>query len=787
MSCVADMDVHLLGRFEVQAGDRIVRGFESRKVRVLFAYLVLGDDQPEPSRSRVAALLWPDLPEAAGRRNLRQALYNIRQTLAAAGVAHNPVVSGGSGTLTLSPEIDVAVDVLTFEQLVARGLNGGGPLDAEALASAIPMYRGDFLDGLYLEEGLALEEWLLLRRERLRDLAIDGVRALVVHYRGRGEYTQAITAARRWLELDPLSEHGHRTLMELYARAGRRSRALAQYESCVHMLRVELGVEPGEETTKLLEAILSEQAAETGGLRPVGESRPTIPLVGRREEYARLRESWQAVSEEAGGRIVLVEGEAGVGKTRLVKTFIHGVVATEEAGVLIGRSFPAGWLPVALGAVADLVRSARGGHPEALSAVLADDPTLDRWVTTLLDEGSERDARSAAAPPGRTSLGPGQALGKVVQRWGEACCGQPDDSSRLILLFENLQWADASTLEAVRDLTADLARSPVWIVGTVDPGVRRLTADDVCDDAGRSRLDIVQVDRVEASALREVGESLLPEPQARYLNELLTARSGGLPLAVTELVNLLCDEGLLAIGEDGWVLKERPPDESTAGLDTLDDIMARRIAALHDSSRRVAVAASVMGQRFDVEALAQVVNEPLTVLEPVLHELLKRGFVRFLPTHWFESRRERDLVLWGEGARRGVFQLGSRRLSGALLRSLPQERKTILYRRVARTLQEAGPGRIGTGYAESVAGQLLAAGDDAEALPWVARACDRAVALGAFASAKVVGEVGLDLADRVAELDPRWTSSFRRALEVGGGRPVPGRDRAGQVDTERGA
>ncbi len=759
---MADLDVRLLGRFEVRVGERLVGGFESRKVRALFAYLALGDDQLEPNRARVAALLWPDQPEAVGRRNLRQALYNIRQTLTGAGLLQGAVVSEGSGRLALNPDIDLAVDVLDFERLMARGLNGGGAPGAEALARALSIYRGEFLDGLYLEDGLTFEEWLLLRRERLRDLAIDGARALVANHRERGEDTQAVITVRRWLELDPLSEEGHRSLMELYARSGSRSRALAQYESCVSLLRVELGVEPMAETKELLEAILAEEVAQAGGIQPVGDSRPAIPLVGRRQEYACLRESWRRVDGE-GGRIVVVQGEAGIGKTRLVKTFIHGVAATDQACVLFGGSFRGGCVPATLGMLADIFRSARGCDPTTWSALLDGDPALKRYVSALLDGGSSGGMVGRDAEQGGGPWGPGWALSTLVQKWPEVCRHRHDGDHRLILLLENLHWADDSTLEAIRGLASCLADTRVWVVCTLDVGVRTLTAEELAGAQARSRVDILRVERLEDAAVREVGEALVAASEAEEVSDFVAARSAGLPLAAAELLNLLCDEGLLVSANTSWRLAGRladgPPDE----LGSLDEVLARRIAALYGSSRRVAVAASVMGQLFDVTTLAAVVNESLAVLEPVLYELLQRGFVRFLPTYWFESRRERDLVLWGRGARRGVFQLGSNGLAGALVQSIPWERRVVLHRRIADVLAAAGPGSDGTGHAEAVAGHLIAAGEEERALPWIARACERALALGAFASAAAAAELGLGLCAGVEPAEPRWRATFTEA------------------------
>ncbi len=404
--------------------------------------------------------------------------------------------------------------------------------------------------------------------------------------------------------------------------------------------------------------------------------------------------------------------------------------------------------------------------------MLAGDPVLHGYVTALLNEvpyqGAVRDVDGddELVPPG-----PGAALAALVRGWTGVCGHDHEDGSRLILLFENLHWADASTLGAIGELVRSLDHAPVWVVGTLDPATSTVTPEDLAGAAASSRLDVVPVGRVQDAAWRAVAESLLGERHADELEALITTCSGRLPLAAAELVNLLLDEGVL-IGDNGaWRLAADLGGEPRESPCSLDDILARRIAALHGSARRVVVAASVMGHTFDVAILAEVVDEPVAVLEPVLHELLERGFVRFLPAYWFESRRERDLVLWAQGARRGVFQLGSRRLGDALLRSLPAERTLALHRRVADAIERTHPGPRATHHAETIAGHLLAAGEEARALAWVVRSCERALRLGAVASAAAVAEIGLRLCEWGEGTEARWRATFQRALAARDGGP----------------
>src|SRR5262249_52898993 len=143
-------------------------------------------------------------------------------------------------------------------------------LAAGQLEAATTLYRGDFLDGFYLDGSPAFEQWALLERERLRTLAIAAYQQLVDQSASAGQRDSAIAYAQRLLSLDSLHEPTHRQLMRLLAQAGQRSAALAQYESCRHLLDSELGVAPDETTTALYQQIRQGEGfvvAEQAGAR----------------------------------------------------------------------------------------------------------------------------------------------------------------------------------------------------------------------------------------------------------------------------------------------------------------------------------------------------------------------------------------------------------------------------------------------------------------------------------------------------------------------------------------
>jgi DNA-binding SARP family transcriptional activator len=289
------------------------------------------------SREKLTALLWGDTAEVQAKHSFRQALLTLRRAL---GDGNPPILLTKDDALALDPAA-VTVDVADFESaLAASGMDG--------LDRAAALYKGDLLDGFGVDEP-PFEEWRVVERERLRELALE-VLAKLLREQSRADRCEgAIQTALRILAMDPLQEAVHRTLMRLLVRQGRRATALQQYQVCVGSLQRELGAEPEEETRALYQEIIQHRKAAppTDARREPARQAPSparpelvtaeTPLIGREGELATLRDAL-AEAGSGRGRIVAIIGEAGVGKTRLLAN-----VAAEALGrgchVLFGRSY----------------------------------------------------------------------------------------------------------------------------------------------------------------------------------------------------------------------------------------------------------------------------------------------------------------------------------------------------------------------------------------------------------------------------------------------------------------
>jgi DNA-binding SARP family transcriptional activator len=518
---MAHLSLSLLGPFQVTLDGEPVTGFKSNKVRALLAYLAVEADRPHP-REVLAGLLWPDWPDRDALSNLRYALSDLRRVIGDR-TAQPPFLLITRDALQFNTASDHWLDVNDFRLRISdSGSPGGEPGSGQSeianLESGIALYRGGFLEGFSVGDSPTFEEWALFTRERLARQMSSALHHLAAIYEGRGEYEHAQFCARRQIELEPWDEAAHQQLMRALALGGQRGAALAQYESCRRLLDEELGVEPGQETTRLYEQIRTGKLKafvpsppsppdHSARLPPFLEAEPPhfeIPVfVSRERELAQLDQFLERAL--AGqGRVAFVTGEAGSGKTTLVQEFtrraqeahadliVAGGTCNAYTGVgdpylpfreileLLTGDVEAKWaagaitaeharrlwhsLPIAAGALA-------GAGPDLIDTFVPRAALLERAMTytqrasrpdwlARLDELLEQKPTSAGVASPQQSH-----LFKQYTEVLKALVRQ----APLVLVVDDLQWADAGSINLLFHLGRQLPGSRILIVGAYRP------------------------------------------------------------------------------------------------------------------------------------------------------------------------------------------------------------------------------------------------------------------------------------------------------------------------------
>lgn len=269
---MSGLSVRLFGRFSLSRGDREFGGLLAGRAQELLSYVLVHRKHPL-SRETIAALLWDDTSSDHPKKNLRQTLWQLHAALdGRAGGGEPPILHVDGDWVSVNPEAGIWLDVAQFETAVdaAHGVPGARLDDAQtaALAEAVDLYRGDLLEGCYLD-------WCLFERARLQGAYLASLDKLMARCIEDGRYEAGIDYGMRVLRIDHAHERTHRLVMRLRYLDGDRSAALEQYERCREALRDELGVEPGRVTRSLRDQIRRDDLGETNGVAPASISLET--------------------------------------------------------------------------------------------------------------------------------------------------------------------------------------------------------------------------------------------------------------------------------------------------------------------------------------------------------------------------------------------------------------------------------------------------------------------------------------------------------------------------------
>lgn len=475
-----------MGELEIECDGRKVVLPNSRRARLLLAWLALHPGRH--TRSRLAALLWPDVLDTSARANLRSALWALRASLGEAGPRY---LSTDPETVALAGDA-LIVDVHEFSRLAAAGCPD----------SAMEMCRGELLDGFD-------DEWIYQERAEHHERLAVVLRAQVRQAEAQGQPRVALAAAQRLLEFKPLDEAACRDVMRLLAAQGDTNAALQTYASLVRRMRVELDCVPAPETSALASRLRGPARRDPHPPTKI-LSAPTHPMVDRHYELARLREHWLAASM-GHGSVVALSGEGGIGKTRLCDEL---QADTERAGALTITA----------------MASPPTGRPFALwSEVLAeliDDTALDDSALTRLVPTS---ATENYRPAGDPQLERVRLFESVVALIGRAARVRP-----LLIVLDDLHRADPSSLELAVYVGRRVVRMPVLLVLTR----RRLPSRPDVEAAlgalracGALRL-VLDLLPLEDPAMRNLIRSVADLPPSTV--EQITVAAGGSPLLAVE-------------------------------------------------------------------------------------------------------------------------------------------------------------------------------------------------------------------------------------------------------------
>ena len=677
----------------------------SSTIRSLLAYLILHHDQPIP-RYRLSGLFWPERSESRARRALSNALWQIRQCL---GPAADHLISEGD-TLTFAMQPGDWLDVEAFEAGLGQGSEApsGDRSEADGLGTAaldlgetVDLYRGDLLVNIS-------DDWVLVERERLRERYLRALGRLILAHKGKGDFEQALTYAQRLAAADPLREGAHRELMRLYHLLGRPRAALEQYDSLRDLLAEELAVEPTAATVSLYQEIVA-TLAQTGPAHlplplpppPLLEDSSHLPFVGRKNERRSLTHAVYAALQDQG-RIALIQGEAGVGKTRLMEEIMAGA---GWRGFQVGRGKPD---PLVTASPYQLLQDAASSllSPLRVSQLAAlMEPTWLSAISPVFPSIADQVPDLAPLP----ALGPRQDQQRVWEGLSRFLTALASVAP-LLLVLEDIQWADDATLMAIPHLALGLSSSRIVLALTYRPAEARQRASvgETLGSLDRAlpvlRISLAPFERSEAVTFvqRALGVSS-HDARATEFAERLQEDVGRNALFLVETLKSLLKRGDLSPGSarspaDWQFPTRRGPLPKPSSV---QDLISERLAYLSTEHRHVLEHVAVLGESASFAALVRISDTETAGLIKALEDLNRTGYLLETP----------------EG-----YHCGHDIVRDAIYRSIPQQRLSALHRFAGDTLEALHPEMV-----ESLALHFRLGGIRDKALTYSLQAGDRAM------------------------------------------------------------
>jgi DNA-binding SARP family transcriptional activator/tetratricopeptide (TPR) repeat protein/ABC-type cobalamin/Fe3+-siderophores transport system ATPase subunit len=751
--------IQLCGRLSVEIdGAQLAGRLRGKQVPLLLAYLVLNRDR-HVGRDELIGALWPSQAPVSQDAALRTLLSRLRSALGASTLA-------GRDELILTLPEPVWIDIEAAATEMTRALDALAQDDARrawALAQ-VPLNiasRG-LLPGTQAS-------WLEAPRRELEEvhllaLEVIGRAGLVM---GGTQLQSAERAARTLIESEPYRESGYVLLMEALATRGNVAEGLRVFDRLRTLLRDELGTSPSREAIAAhqrlvrprglaVESSADGDSGRTAGGRVAGDwvviplpaelrHRGQGPLIGRAAELAMLEEEWELACREArSGRLVLLAGDAGIGKTTLIADVARRV-HEEGAIVLAGRSpreTVVAYQPIlealrhwALNTSVSDLRAAAREYGAELARLI---PELRRRAPDLPPPADEPDTER--------------------YRLFEAVVGLMTELSRstpVLLVLDDLQWADRPTLLLLRHLARATSPARVLILGAYRSTERGDTFNSALTEMMRERLatqleiqGLSEADTAELVALR-AGE----RPSRSFAHALYEETEGN-PFFVEEIVRHLLEGGVRAGSATASELQSFGLPEG------VKQVIAWRLSRLEPSAIELLRVASVIGRDVDAALLERVVLQAEEEFLGALEEALAAG------------------LLVEADDRPGAYLFSHALIRETLYEGMSVPRRARIHKRVGEAI-EATQGRRQGRYLPELAYHFTrAVADDQdaeEAITYALRAAEQATTMLAHEEAAEHYARALDV---LARFQPEATARRCELLVALGEARVRGGERA---------
>lgn len=581
-----------------------------RKNRALIYYVAAQEGQS--SREKLLTFFWPDHERSAAQAILRTMIHDLRKFLGEAFQADDQII-------TFSP--DTFIDVQEFSTAL-----DSPSTDLQKLTQMLDLYKGDFLEGFSLPDSPQFDDWAVSERERYQLMAMHGFADLSHRHETMQDYPAALESARRALAFNSFQEDLQRDVMRLLYLNGDRAGVVQQYELLRKLLDEEMGILPMPETRALYDSIINDTlilppAKTTSQFSPtsISADKPLLPFLGRDAELETLK------GHLGSGQLILLEGEPGIGKTRLFTELITSQTQGKASALVlwgISHELEQG-LPYQ--PIVDALRKLLA-RPDWKSLFMQ--LNLETiWLTELsrlLPELLTRFPHVPAPVPPADEPRLWEALLRLFR--GLSHLGE------VWLFLDDLHWADAATVAWLGYLIRHISSPSLNLLATSRPLEGQTNLIKLLQALTREdRLLRIQLSVLPESAMQKMAV-VFSQKHNEQLSRWLIKNAEGNPFFITELVRYAQGIGLLK--KDG-ALDMELLNLSPAIPATIQNLIESRLLKLSENARHLLHVSAIIGREFDFELIRQASSFSVTDALDAVEELQAAHLINPLPDDKF--------------------------------------------------------------------------------------------------------------------------------------------------------
>ncbi len=567
--------------------------------RSLLAYLLLHRNHPV-DRRQLAFIFWADSTETAARRNLRQYLHRIKQIFDDESLGEDLLISTAS-TIQINPAINIWLDVDIFREQTRP--EAGVP----QMELGLQLYRGDLLADLY-------DEWCESPRRELRQRYLQSLDTLSRKLQEEYRPEDALLIARKWIEAEIYDEAAHRRLMSIYLDLGKGNQAIRHYRELKEKLAAELNTIPMPETRAMVEMIKAgkretEKSIPAKKMESLPKPKsPQYPLVGRERELAELQGAWQQ-AQKTRGRFILLAGDSGIGKTRLLHEYLLSINSQSGLHSLCHQVESM----VAYAPLRGILLHVLEKLPEERLQ------ELRPWLSALMPILPELRQQLPNLPIWRTGHREKVHTPEAVM---QILLGS---DTPLLLVLDDLHWADSLTWELLEYLTYRIEELPLVILGAC-------RVEDLTPEHERflrilkrkESFSYLPLQRLTIAETKKLAKYLLAgEKVGEYFYQRLHEETEGNPFFIIEGIRSLQESQQPARLPFGG-----GQERGNANLPPqIQSLIEARLDRLNAQSQELLSLAAAIGRAFTFSLLAEVSEMHSKEVIGFIEEWLQKGLV----------------------------------------------------------------------------------------------------------------------------------------------------------------